>query len=223
MGLREVLGPRLLGDLPQEAQLLRVLPAEVEDAREDADDLPLRVPEGPPESLPVELEGVRPEGRERVRLSDPEGTVLERLADEDGNRDAILHEDEVPLLEHLEHEVEPVRPALEMEDRDPVEASLLHADDPGVVERPSKSLGERRQGLRPVLDLVEAQPPAGPRVELRLAAPGDVEAEEDLVVLLVHLVDVSPDEALPLRDEGPEVKRGEGRLHGRSREGPGFT
>src|SRR5438093_1157188 len=62
-------------------------------------------------------------------------------------------------------------------------------------------------------DLVEAQPLTCLRIELDLAAVGDIDPKYDLVVPLINLVDVATEETLPFRDEDTEVERGDGGFH----------
>jgi hypothetical protein len=62
--------------------------------------------------------------------------------------------------------------------------------------------------------LVEAKPPSCLRIELDFASAGDIDPEHELVLSLIDLVDMAPDQALPLRDEDTEIEGSDGCLHG---------
>src|SRR2546425_1231774 len=190
---------------------------------EDADHLTLGCPHCGRESAAVELERVQPRFREPVLLADLDRSVFERLRKEDRGDRVFLRDDDVPFAEHLEDEVDRFASAVKMEDRNPVEPALLDALNAGVVEEPPQTLRERRRGFRLVLDVVEAE--AAPRLveQFDLAARRYIDSKDDFVSLLVRLVDMAAEEVLPLRNKGPQIGGGKGRLRFRRSEDPCFT
>jgi len=161
----------------------------------------------------IELQRIRSGGWEVVRDPRLDLPALEGLRPHGGNRVPRLQEDDVPLAEHLEHEIVHDAP-VETEHRDAIEPLLSDFGNPRVVDRFAESGGERRQGLWSVLRVVKCEPFSGFAKEFRALAAGHVDAEDHLVLRLVDLVDVPSDEPLPFRDEGHEVEGCDCFLHG---------
>jgi hypothetical protein len=170
--------------------------------------------QGTGEPLSIQVEGVDAGRRVRIPFADLDVSVLEFLRELDRDDRRIPYEDDIPLAEHFEDDFEPLRPSFHSEDGDSVKPSLLDRNDPYIVEQTTQGLSEWRRSLWLLLDLVKAKPLTCLRVELDLAAVGNIDPEHDLVVPLIDLVDVATDEALPLGDEDAEIERCDGCLHG---------
>ena len=209
----EILDPRLLVDARSQADLLGVGTAEIQDGRKDADHLSLGPSYRGGEASSVEFERVDAGDRKDVLLSNLHRAILELLRGEDSDDLPFSTDDEISSAEDLEDHVKSVGTSFEAEDRDPIEALLLDRDQSSVIEQPPEGLCEGRRGSRLFFDLMEAEPAARLGIELDLSAIWDIDAEDDFVFSLIDLVDMAPDEALPLRDEDTEIEGGDGRLH----------
>src|SRR5207244_6981408 len=144
--LREVLHFRRLLHVRSETDFFRVRAAEVQDAGEDADDLPFRSTERVRETASVEFEGVQPCLGEPIRFAKLDRSVLERLREEDRGDGGSLHDDEIAFAKHLEHEVVRFPAAFALAHGNAVKPSLLASSYPRRVEEPSYRLFEGARG-----------------------------------------------------------------------------
>src|SRR5256884_9261419 len=96
LGIADLFHFRLFVDARSETQFLRVGPAEIQDAGEDAHDLAFRGAKRTRERVAVEAERIDSRTGKNVGLSDLDRPVLERLREHRRNSYAISHND-VPL------------------------------------------------------------------------------------------------------------------------------
>src|SRR5438309_4096380 len=209
----EVLDSSLLVDARAQTQFLCVGASEIQYSREDPDHLALGALQGLREAVAVQVERVDARNRIRIPFADLDVAVLEFLREHHRDNHRIPDEDEIPSAENFEYDVESFGPSFDSEDCDSVQPSLLDRGQPRVIQQATERLCERRRRLWLVLDLVEAQPLTCLRIELDLAAVGDIDPKHDLVVPLINLVDVATEETLPFRDEDTEVERRDGGFH----------
>src|SRR5207249_1076548 len=195
--------------------------SEIQDAGEDAHDLAFRAAKRARERVAVESERIDSRTRKDVGLSDLDRPVLELLREHPRNGYAASHSRNVPLSEHLEDQIDCAPAVLQVEHRDAIESALLDTRDARVGQEAPKGLREGRRGFRLVFDFMQTEPTSGFVEQLCLPACGRIDPKDDFVSSLVRLVDVTANEILPLRDEGPYVEGGEGSLHSFRSEEPG--
>ncbi len=189
-----------------DADLLGERPAEPEPGREGPDQVPVRL---------------REQGRERGRIGDRPGPVLQRVlgAGHDlavpepvvperlDDHPVRVAEDHVPLVEELEDEVVARILPPDLERDDPLEPVLLDREDAPALEVFAEQHRERRRQLRGLGGRPDAvEPPArlGEEVVPRVLLAVQPDPEQ-LLVVLVDLPDPERHGPPQVRDHGQQV------------------